>query len=302
MIITVMFSAMHACAQSGSANAPVISSAGGQNFADEIAVISSVLLADLNKAGFKSVAVLDFVDLEGKPNDLGRFVAEELSTDLIMHRGEMNVVDRETLRALLKEQQVEPAALADPEIVKKFGKAVDINGLIAGSVVPMGRSIRVTSRIIETGTARVVAAEAGALTVTRPILEVMGKDAPKEGQPPATEATAASASAPPIKGMVTDVPDAATLVVGTEQVHLQGIEPGPLPVLGNFAKWAKTRSPVECVVQQEPGLYRCTTSNGVDVAETAILNGAGRAANDASPLYKQSEATAKQARRGLWGR
>ena len=46
--------------------------------------------------------------------------------------------------------------------------------------------------------------------------------------------------------------------------------------------------------------YRCFTSSGVDVAEAAILNGAGRVGDGAAPSYREREAEARQGRRGLW--
>lgn len=91
-----------------------------------------------------------------------------------------------------------------------FGKAAAIDGLVAGTVVPMGLSMRITARIIATDTTHVVAAESGALTVTRPIAEVMVREgislpaASAIGQsPPVTR--------PIIKGAVTGLSNAATL-------------------------------------------------------------------------------------------
>jgi endonuclease YncB( thermonuclease family) len=108
-------------------------------------------------------------------------------------------------------------------------------------------------------------------------------------------------SRPPLKGTVAGVVDAATLVVGQRQVKLQGVEPGPQDVLGPFAIWVHSRSPVECQEEQDhPGLYHCVSNNGVDVGEAAILNGVGKAGVDASALYKQRESEARQAQRGLW--
>jgi endonuclease YncB( thermonuclease family) len=42
------------------------------------------------------------------------------------------------------------------------------------------------------------------------------------------------------------------------------------------------------------------TGSGIDVAEAAILNGAGRVGDGATPQYRDSETQARNAKRGLW--
>ncbi|HEY1796963.1 MAG TPA: hypothetical protein VGG57_12685 [Stellaceae bacterium] len=107
------------------------------------------------------------------------------------------------------------------------------------------------------------------------------------------------AAAAPIKGRVIGVVDAGTLVIGEQQIRLEGIDPGSVEMLSEFASWIDSRSPVTCS-EGKAGLYRCLGNNGVDIGEAAILNGIARANTDASELYKQREAEARKARRGLW--
>lgn len=127
---------------------------------------------------------------------------------------------------------------------------------------------------------------------------------PKAANPVQTAATNPAEmvrTQPALTGSVLGVIDAATLVMGERQVKLQGVDPGPVELLASFASWIQSRSPLTC--QEEAatrGVYRCRTSNGVDLAEAAILNGLGRAAADANALYKQRESEAQQAHRGLW--
>jgi endonuclease YncB( thermonuclease family) len=124
-------------------------------------------------------------------------------------------------------------------------------------------------------------------------------EAAKHAQPASAAVQTASPSRPALTGTVAGVIDAATLVIGERQVRLQGVDPGPAELLGSFAAWLQSRSPVECR-EEGSGLYRCYGSNGVDVGEAAILNGIGRAAPEAGTLYKERETEARQARRGLW--
>jgi endonuclease YncB( thermonuclease family) len=121
--------------------------------------------------------------------------------------------------------------------------------------------------------------------------------------PPTTTSPAATPAAAPgvIRGPVTRVPNAATLVVADQRLRLSGIDPGPDEALAPFENWVRGQGALMCEPDAQTGRYRCLTSGGVDVAEAAILNGAGRVGDGASPEYRASETQARTAKRGLWG-
>jgi endonuclease YncB( thermonuclease family) len=114
-------------------------------------------------------------------------------------------------------------------------------------------------------------------------------------------ATPTAASAAEIRGTVTRVPNAATLVVGDQRIRLSGIDPGPLAVLAPFVKWVEAQGALVCAPVAETGRDRCLTAGGIDIAQAAILNGSGRVGDGALPAYRDSETAARNAKRGLWG-
>jgi endonuclease YncB( thermonuclease family) len=137
--------------------------------------------------------------------------------------------------------------------------------------------------------------------------------APAGGQgaaPAGTEAAAPPATSPPpatpaaapgvIHGPVTKVPNAATLVVADQRLRLSGIDPGPQEVLAPFENWVRGQGSLTCEPDAQTGRYHCFTGGAVDVAQAAILNGAGRVGDGATPEYRESETQARQGRRGLW--
>ncbi|MGH7059350.1 MAG: thermonuclease family protein [Stellaceae bacterium] len=105
----------------------------------------------------------------------------------------------------------------------------------------------------------------------------------------------------PVRGAVTKVPNAATLVVADQRLRLSGVDPGPPKDLQGFESWVRGQGALLCEPDAQTGRYRCFTGAGVDVAEAAILNGAGRVGEGASPAYRDSETAARQGKRGLWG-
>lgn len=129
---------------------------------------------------------------------------------------------------------------------------------------------------------------------------------PEHGSEPAAATTAGATSpetistAATVRGPVTRVPNAATLVVTDQRVRLLGIDPGPVTVLAPFESWIRAQGALACEPEAQTGRYRCFTASGVDVAEAAILNGAGRVGDGATPSYREREAEARQGHRGLW--
>jgi endonuclease YncB( thermonuclease family) len=126
---------------------------------------------------------------------------------------------------------------------------------------------------------------------------------PPSTNPPTTPAAAAPPSGPAgtIRGTVSKVPNAATLVVADQRIRLSGIDPGPQAVLAPFEKWVEAQGALDCEPEAQTDRYRCLTGGGVDVAQAAILNGSGRVGDGAPPAYRDSETQARNAGRGLWG-
>ncbi len=107
---------------------------------------------------------------------------------------------------------------------------------------------------------------------------------------------------PQLEGAVTTIIDAAHLVVAGQQIRLIGVDPGPADAIAPFEKWLRAHATLTCEPSPRTGRYRCLTTNGVDVAEAALLNGAAQVADDAAPIYREREAEARQAGRGLWAK
>jgi endonuclease YncB( thermonuclease family) len=132
-----------------------------------------------------------------------------------------------------------------------------------------------------------------------------GTEAPAATTPPAPSSAAsppaAGSSSPTVlKGLVTRVPNAATLVVADQRIRLSGIDPGPPGALSPFETWVRSQGALQCEPEAQTGRFRCLTGGGIDVAEAAILNGSGRVGAGAPPGYREREIEARQAHRGLW--
>lgn len=132
----------------------------------ELDDIAKRLTAKIEESQRTNVAVADFTDLHGSVSQLGRFVSEEISTNMVLYARGFSVIDRNHLRTILKEQKLGMSGLMDPENQKKLGKILGVDALILGTITPFGESYRLTFKVLATDTARVITADRGMVPKT----------------------------------------------------------------------------------------------------------------------------------------
>jgi hypothetical protein len=60
----------------------------------ELTALTEKLAAQVKDNGKKKVAVLDFTDLQGATTELGKYVAEQLTVNLVIGKRDFSVLDR----------------------------------------------------------------------------------------------------------------------------------------------------------------------------------------------------------------
>lgn len=139
----------------------------------EIANLSSILASDIVKSGKKTIAVVDFTDLQGQVNELGRFIAEEMSGNLTSQSQGFDVLDRNHMKRILEEQKLSLSGLMDPSAIKKIGKLAGTDIIITGTITPFGDSIRVSCKAIDTQTGKVAGSARGDIAKTATIADLL---------------------------------------------------------------------------------------------------------------------------------
>lgn len=127
-------------------------------FAQDLKSPIAILAARIATSGRKTVAVVDFTDLEGNPTRLGRFLAEEVSVDLVEVAKGYDVIDRTRLNVLLQEHRLAARGLIDPQTAKKLGQIAGADALVTGIMTPLGETVRVALKVLDTDTAKTIAA------------------------------------------------------------------------------------------------------------------------------------------------
>lgn len=148
----------------------------------EIKNLSSIMSENIAKAGRKTIAVVDFTDLQGNVTELGRFVAEEFSVALAGADKGFEVIDRTHLKTILKEHKLAVTDIIDPSTARKLGQIAGVQALITGTITPFGDSVRLSVKILDTASAKVIGASSGDIAKTKAIEELLAKGIENEAR------------------------------------------------------------------------------------------------------------------------
>lgn len=204
----------------GAICAVLLATAGGPPAAAyqrEIHDQALAIMAKLGQTDRKSVAVVDFTDLQGNVTELGRFLAEELSVRLseLGQEPRIAVVDRTHLKAILAEHKLSASGLMDPQAARRVAAVAGVDALVTGTVTPLAANVRLTVKVLDVGTAKIVAATSTDVPKTDEIKELLGVR---------IEGTAVAGSPSPApSGRTQGAPGAEQVVeVGNVRIQLQG--------------------------------------------------------------------------------
>jgi TolB-like protein len=106
-----------------------------------------------------TVAVADFVDLDGRVTSFGKFLAEELITRLYKTK-KLKVIERQRLDKVIAEQKLSLTDIIDASSAKRIGRILGVDAIVAGSTSELGDTFRINARIISTETGELLAAAA----------------------------------------------------------------------------------------------------------------------------------------------
>lgn len=102
----------------------------------------------------KKIAVIAFANLDGSVNDLGRFIANKLTTKLFqIEKKSYTIIERTQLSKILEELKLSSTGLLEPKAMKTIGKLHGVDVIVLGSLTDFGSAIEVEVKAIsiETG-------------------------------------------------------------------------------------------------------------------------------------------------------
>jgi len=162
------------------------------SYEESLKQLAEGVIADVVKARKGRLAVLDFTDPKGTVTPIGQFLAEELSTQILV-AGELKVIDRAMVSSTLKKFDVTQLEPAQAKSVKRAAKAVQADVFVTGSYLESPDGFRVTVKLLSPSTVQSLGATRGTIPKTGPLAELI-KEANK---PPVVKVDIAVKPAPP---------------------------------------------------------------------------------------------------------
>lgn len=129
-------------------------SQGGLN--QRINELSQQIAAEMAEYRKTTIAVVEFTDLQGNVTDFGRFLAEELITQLFQTK-KFQVIERQLLNKVLSEQDLSLTGIIDPTSAKELEKILGVEAIASGTITDLAQSLRVNARLISTETGEIFA-------------------------------------------------------------------------------------------------------------------------------------------------
>ena len=164
---------------------------------NDLKQVASSLARDINAGNRHTITVADFTDLQGNVTELGRYISEELSTQLVIEAKSFSVVERIQLAAILKEHQISISGLIDPATIRKLGQFAGVDAIVTGTLVPFSDSVKLTAKVLDVSTAKVMAVSTADLPRTKAIDDLLSRGiAAGSGQNNPTPSGSSSRSSP----------------------------------------------------------------------------------------------------------
>jgi len=165
----------------------------------EVAIrnLANKLAAGLGESRQVKIGVLEFLDLQGRISQLGKFIAEDLTT-AFFEKGKFAMVERGLLQQVTREHALTQTGIIDLSQAQEIGKMVGADAIISGSLSDIGNEIKANARLIDVrgGTVLAVAGESIAKTenvskMFNTILWAPGTKIPPSPQPTTTTSRSA---------------------------------------------------------------------------------------------------------------
>jgi curli biogenesis system outer membrane secretion channel CsgG len=105
----------------------------------------------LQGAGNRRVGVVDVTDLNGAVSELGRSLANQFEAALFVESAAAGfaVIDRSSLRSLIREHKLASEGLIDVTTVRKLGQVSSVDCLVTGMLTPIDDNVRISIKALD---------------------------------------------------------------------------------------------------------------------------------------------------------
>lgn len=155
---------------------------------ERISELSTQIDKEMTSHQKKTIAVIEFSDLEGNVNNFGRFISEELITRLYQTK-KFKVIERQLLNKVMAEHKLSMTGIIDAASAKELGRILGVDAICSGTITNLAQSLRVNARIIDTETGEIFAVASTSIFKDESVIGLMSSGAAgsrKEGVAPSS--------------------------------------------------------------------------------------------------------------------
>ncbi|MBA7704712.1 hypothetical protein ES703_113530 [subsurface metagenome] len=116
-----------------------------------------MVVDNLSKLPNRSLAVIEFLDLDGNPITFGSLLAERVITRIVQY-SEIKVIERNLIHEILKEQELSVSGITETENAKRIGGLLNVDALVTGIVIQLKNYYEVSVRMIDTQSGLILSA------------------------------------------------------------------------------------------------------------------------------------------------
>lgn len=150
----------------------------GAKLEDNIRALAESLAKDMRGRATKKVAALDFRDIRGYKSALDPFIAEELTTQIMLVApGEFTFIERRHLDRLISEQKLTSSAFFDRTSLAEMGKMLGVHAIVTGTISDLGTEIKINARAIAVQTGEVFSAASTSVAKEGAVAELLRQTA-----------------------------------------------------------------------------------------------------------------------------
>jgi len=140
----------------------------------QIDILAEQIISNLDVQKTHKIAIIEFANLEGNVTDLGKYLAEELTTRLF-RTGRFLIIERQLIKKMMGEQKLSATGLIDAKTASKFGQILGVDALTTGTIADLNTSVKINARLIAVETGSVFAVASVKAPMNKEVEILLGK-------------------------------------------------------------------------------------------------------------------------------
>jgi TolB-like protein len=127
-------------------------------FDKSLNAISADLAVKLQAISKKKIVVLYVTDINKTHTTIGKYIADNVSVDIVNTPGNLQVFDRENLDAITGARKLIAEGYIDASKAKELGQLLSVDVIVIGSYAVLSNSVRLTLKALDASSGFVIAA------------------------------------------------------------------------------------------------------------------------------------------------